>query len=117
MTAAPTPGAPDGAQPGTPGGAPPDPAPLLDFAAVRARLRRLVLGAAVVAVVGMGAEAVTGGAVGAVLGRWVGVFGVLVLLGAAAVVALSALGGADRVQRRGERLAGDDVGFLPPRRP
>lgn len=48
--------------------------------------------------------------------RWIGA-GVVVLLVAAAVLGgLHALRAAGSAQRRGERLSGDDVGLLPPRR-
>jgi hypothetical protein len=41
---------------------------------------------------------------------------VLVLAVMAVLTAVHALGGADRAQRRGERLAGDDVRLTPPPR-
>ena len=41
---------------------------------------------------------------------------IVLVLGALVLVALSALQGADRAQKRGERLSGEDVGLLPTRR-
>lgn len=51
-----------------------------------------------------------------VMARWGGAGLALFVLVAAALVGLHAYRGADAAQRRGERLAGDDVGLLPGRR-
>ncbi len=106
-----------GPEPEAPAAGAPDPAPLIDFAAVAGRLRRVAAVAAVLAVVGATIDAVVSGLTVALVARWLLAFAGAALLGGAVVVALSALRGADRAQRRGERLAGDDVGLAPPRRP
>lgn len=96
---------------------PEDSAPLLDFAALRGRLRRLLPLLAALAVVGAGLDVAAGGLSAGVLLRWATVLAVLVLVALAVLTAVHALSGADRAQRRGERLAGHDVGLVPTRRP
>jgi hypothetical protein len=93
----------------------PDPEPLVDFAAPAARLRRLLPVLAVLAVVAAGVDAQRSGLTLGLVLRWGTVLALAALLSLALLTAVHALGGADRAQRRGERLAGDDVGLLPGR--
>jgi hypothetical protein len=90
--------------------------PLLDFAAPLARLRRLAPAIGALAVVGATADALTGGLSVGVAVRWLTAAAAMTLAALAVLTALHALTGADRAQRRGERLAGEDVGLLPARR-
>ena len=87
--------------------------PLLDLSALARRLRRA-------AVVALGAG-VVGAVVAQVMGLspvagFLGGFVAVVLVADVVLVAFSALGGADRAQKRGERLAAGDVGLIPARR-
>lgn len=75
----------------------------------------LALGWATVAVVGAGA-ALAAGASGAIAPLVVGVASFGLLASVVGVVAASALRGMLRAGERGERLAGGDVGLLPPKR-
>lgn len=93
----------------------PRPAPLVDFAraARRVRTSAVVLGALAVAgwlVVGL----LRGGPDPADLGAWGGAALVGMFLVEVVVVGGSALRGMLRAGDRGERLAGGDVGILPP---
>jgi hypothetical protein len=90
--------------------------PLLDFAALSGRLGRVVPIVAALAVLGAAGELVTAGASLALVVRWASIFVALLLAVLAVLTATHALGGADRAQRRGERLASDDVRLLPPPR-
>jgi hypothetical protein len=90
--------------------------PLLDFAVPLARLRRLLPAIAVLAVLGAAVEAMGAGLSAALVLRWATVVGVVAVAALAVLTAVHALGGADRAQRRGERLAGQDVRLLPARR-
>lgn len=94
-----------------------DPAPgLVDFPALGRRLRRAatVVGAAVGVVALL--DAVLNELALSRLMAWVGVFILCVVVADTVFVALHALSGAERAQKRGERLAADDVGLLPRRR-
>lgn len=90
-------------------------APIVDFARAARRLRAsaLVLGAA--AVVGWLVAGVVGDGVRlADLGGWIGAALLGMFLVEVVVVGGSALAGMLRAGDRGERLAGGDVGLLPP---
>jgi ethanolamine transporter EutH len=88
--------------------------PLLDFAEPLARARRLVVPLVALALLAALVEgALLGFSAGAVV-RWLAVAAVVGGGLLAVLTALHALGGADRAQRRGERLSGDDVRLRPP---
>ncbi|MDP9023720.1 MAG: hypothetical protein M3N57_13690, partial [Actinomycetota bacterium] len=91
--------------------------PLVDFTWVRRCIG--VVGAvwAAVAVLGAVVSAGLGGGLSAAAVRlWLGVAALGTVVSAVGLVAWSALGGMVRAGDRGDRLAGDDVGLLPPRR-
>jgi len=90
---------------------------LIDFAALAGQLRAAVKVVGAAALFGAAAQSARMGIDGAVLLRWLTAFVALTLLCAAVLVALHAYRGATRVHERGERLAGDDVGLIPPRPP
>ncbi len=90
--------------------------PLLDFALLVGRLTRVLPMVAAVAVLGATAELVTVGFSAVLVVRWLTILVVLVLVTMAVLTAAHAMGGADRAQRRGERLASDDVRLTPPPR-
>ena len=81
----------------------------------RVRLAAAVL--AVPALAGLVIEGLVAGLTFGAMLRWATIWVAGVLATAALLTALSAYRGADRAQRRGERLAGSDVGLVPPRRP
>jgi hypothetical protein len=98
------------------GGPPSDPPPVADFAALPRRIRKA---AAVVGGFALGGFVLDGIRSGLTVGlvvRWFTLAVAATLLVAAVVTALHALGGADAVQKRGERLSGDDVRLRPPAR-
>ncbi len=88
---------------------------LLDWRRIGRRLVRVLIGAAAVSILGIG---VTAGATGEVSGTgvllWVGVGALLLVVGTVLVISASALRGMLRAGDRGDRLAGGDVGLLPP---
>lgn len=90
---------------------------VLDIPALLARLRVCAMLLAVLAVAGLIFEGLVTGLAFTVMVRWAAILVAAVLVCAAVLVALDALRGADAAQRRGERLSGDDVGLIPPRRP
>jgi hypothetical protein len=90
-------------------------APLLDFAALGGRLRRVLPVLTALAVLGAGIEALGAGVSPTLVVRWASILVALVLAALAVLTGLHALDGADRAQRRGERLSGGDVGLMPPR--
>jgi 4-amino-4-deoxy-L-arabinose transferase-like glycosyltransferase len=90
--------------------------PLLDFSALALQLRRVVPVIAALAVLGGVGELVTAGASAALAVRWVTIFVVALLATMAVLTGVHAMGGADRAQRRGERLSSDDVRLTPPPR-
>jgi hypothetical protein len=89
---------------------------LLDLPRLAARLRVAVIVLGVLALAGAVGEGLIVGLTFAVLIRWGSAFLAALLVVAAVLTALSAYRGADTAQRRGERLSGDDVGLVPPRR-
>lgn len=91
--------------------------PLVDFDAVP-RALRLAVGLITVGVlVGAVVDGLLRGLTFQTLGRWAGIYVVVLVLVAAVVTAVHALRGAGRAGSRGERLTSDDVGLLPRRRP
>lgn len=91
---------------------------LVDFTGLAGRvgMTALVLGAFVF--VGVVVEGLASGLTFGLMLRWAAIFLALLLLATAVLAATSAFGGANRAQRRGERLSSDDVKLLPPpRRP
>jgi hypothetical protein len=86
------------------------------FTPLAQRLRRAAGVLAVLALVGLVVHGLLRGLSFAVMGLWAGVFVVGLVLATAVLVALHALHGTATAQARGERLSGDDVGLLPPRR-
>lgn len=92
------------------------PAGLVDFAALGRRLRRAVtVMGCIGAVLALGDALLNGLSIGR-LAVWAFVLVVGIVVADTAFVAVHALRGADRAQRRGERLSSDDVGLLPTRR-
>lgn len=86
---------------------------LVDLPSVARRLRRALIPAAVVAVlVGLISAGFGFGFFGAASLTFLALTVLIDMI----VVATSALRGADRAQKRGERLASDDVGLRPVRR-
>lgn len=90
--------------------------PLLDFTALARRLRVLAAAVGVLACGGVVVEVALGTAIVPAAVRWTTGGLVVLVVGAAVLVALQAYRAADTAQRRGERLTAGDVGFLPPRR-
>lgn len=88
-----------------------------DFPALAARLRTVAGVLAVAALLAIVIDGAVRGLSFSVMILWLSVFVAGLVIATAISVALHALRGADAAQRRGERLAGDDVGFLPRRRP
>lgn len=89
--------------------------PIVDFSRAARRVRRSALVLGSVAVVGWSiAGAVTGGPDPADLGAWGGLALLGMFLVEVVVVGGSALRGMLNAGDRGERLAGGDVGLLPP---
>ncbi len=70
---------------------------------------------AAAALLGCVVDGVLNGLTFELMGRWVGIFVVVMVAAAAITTALHALGGADRAGRRGERLSSVDVGIAPRR--
>lgn len=89
---------------------------LLDFPSLGARLRALATVLAVATLVAIVVDGMVRGLSFASMVLWLSVFAACLLVGTAVGVGLHALRGAGQAQRRGERLAGDDVGILPRRR-
>ena len=87
--------------------------PLIDLDALAKRVGRVALGAVVLGLLAAVLAAFTG--VNSIL-SFLFVAAIVLVVGVVALVAVSALKGADRAQKRGERLSGDDVGLLPTRR-
>jgi hypothetical protein len=90
--------------------------PLTDFAQLRRRVGRAGLAVAAVFLVGLVVDAVAGGLTAEKVLRWVSAALATALVATAVLAALHALRGADSAQKRGERLAGDDVRLRPARR-
>ena len=88
---------------------------LIDFRTVVTRLfwTAVVLGA--VAVVGAAVQGWASGLTFAVLLRWGALFALAFVVIGAGIVAVSAVGGARRARRRGERLTSEDVRLIPPK--
>jgi hypothetical protein len=89
---------------------------LVDFPRLAARLRVAVVVLGILALAGAVGEGLISGLTFAVLIRWGSGFLAALLVSSAVLTALSAYRGADTAQRRGERLSGEDVGLVPPRR-
>jgi hypothetical protein len=89
---------------------------LADFPGLAARLRTVATVLAVAALLAIVVDGIVRGLSFSVMILWLSVFAGGLLIATAVSVAVHALRGADTAQRRGERLAGDDVGFLPRRR-
>ncbi len=89
---------------------------LVDFRAVPARLPRAIGVLAGFAFAGVVVDGLVRGLTFATMGLWLGIFLLAAVLTTAAMVAMSAIGAADRAGQRGERLGSPDVG-LTPRRP
>jgi len=85
---------------------------IVDWSRTARRLRRSALVAVGVGAVGWIVSAVTAGPG---VGTWLGVALGLVFVAELVIVGGSALRGMLRAGDRGERLAGSDVGLLPPR--
>jgi hypothetical protein len=94
----------------------PDRAPVIDTEGLAARLRMLAVVVGGLTFVGVVADGLVQGLTFAVLGRWVGISLAALLVLSALVVAVDAFQGVSAAQRRGDRLSGDDVGLVPPRR-
>jgi len=97
----------------------PDPSPrgpIVEFPRLAARVRTSVAVLAALALVAVLVDGLVNGLSFTVMIRWLSAFvvGLVVVIGVN--VALHALRGAGTAQRQGERLAGDDVGLVPPRR-
>jgi hypothetical protein len=90
---------------------------LLDLPVLATRLRLVAGVLAALALVAVVLDGLANGLSFAIMARWAGLFLLTLALAAAGLVAVQALRGADRAQRRGERLSGGDVGLLPPRPP
>lgn len=89
---------------------------VVEFPPLAGRLRAAAVVLAVATLLAMVVDGVVRGLSFGAMVVWLSVFVVSFLITAAAMVALHALRGADRAQRRGERLSGDDVGLVPRRR-
>lgn len=87
---------------------------LIDWTVVSRQVGAALAAASGLAVLGTVAGVVAGSPLGAAAGRWSGIGGLVFALTAVGLVAFSALRGVARVGDRGERLAGRDVGMLPP---
>jgi hypothetical protein len=88
---------------------------LVDFSVVPRRLQTVGMVLAALALLGCVVDGVVNGLTFALMGRWVGLFAVVMLVATAVTTALHALGGADRAGKRGVRLASPDVGIGPRR--
>ena len=86
------------------------------FPPLAARLRATAAVLAVATLLAMVVDGVVRGLSFGAMVVWVSVFVGSLVVVTAVTVALHALRGADRAQRRGERLSGDDVGLVPRRR-
>lgn len=86
------------------------------FPPLAARLRAIAAVLAVATLLAMVVDGIVRGLSFGAMVVWVSVYGGSLLIATAVLVALHALRGADRAQRRGERLSGDDVGLVPRRR-
>ncbi len=102
---------------GPPDQLPPDDVaePLVDFDALRHRVGAVLAPVAGLSLLGMVIDGAVRGLTFALMGRWVGIFVLLSVLGIAVLTALHALGGAGRAELRGERLSSPDVGLAPRR--
>lgn len=89
---------------------------VVEFPPLAGRLRATAAVLAVGTLLAMVVDGVVRGLSFGAMVVWVSVFVVTFLISAAVTVALHALRGADRAQRRGDRLSGDDVGLVPRRR-
>jgi hypothetical protein len=89
---------------------------LIEFSPLAARLRTVASVLAVAALLAIVVDGMIRGLSFGVMVLWLSVFVVGLVLAAAVSLAVHALRGANSAQRRGERLAGDDVGWMP-RRP
>lgn len=91
------------------------PRPLVDFSDVPGRLQTSAGIIAALVVIGCVVDGALNGLTFALMGKWAGLFAVLMLAATAVVTAFHALGGADRADKRGERLSSPDVGISPRR--
>jgi hypothetical protein len=96
--------------------APQEPPRLVAFSAVAGWVRVGAGVLAVLALIGVVVDGLVNGLTFGVMVRWLSLLVVGILLLAGVSAAVSAVRGASAVQRRGERLSGEDVGLLPPRR-
>jgi hypothetical protein len=95
-------------------GASPEPTPrLVEFTPLAGRLRAVAAWLAVVTLLAIVVDGMVRGLSFGVMVLWLSLFLAGLLVAVAVLVALHALRGAGAAQRRGERLAGDDVGLLP----
>lgn len=90
--------------------------PLLAFGPLVARLQGAAGILAILALVAIVVDGLRNGLSFAIMGRWIGLAVAAMLVLTAVAVAVHALGGAGRAQRRGERLSSGDVGLAPRRR-
>jgi hypothetical protein len=91
------------------------PRPLVDFSDVPGRLQTTAGIIAALAVIGCVVDGALNGLTFALMAKWAGLFAVTLLVTTAVVTAFHALGGADRADKRGERLSSPDVGISPRR--
>ena len=89
---------------------------LIDIAALAVRLRYVAGGLAVLALVGAVVDGLRNGLTFSLLARWIALLAFFLVIAAALLVAIQALRGAGHAARRGQRLAGRDVGLIPPKR-
>lgn len=80
------------------------------------RLARAAVLLAVLALAGAVIEALRNGLTFGLLVRWGAGYIAVLLIAAALLVAVHAAARMRAAQRRGERLSGEDVGLLPPRK-
>lgn len=90
-----------------------DRVPLVDFEELRSRVGGVLIPIAGLSLLGAIIDGAIRGLTFALLGRWFGIFVLGSVLGVAIATALHAARGADRANRRGERLSSPDVGLAP----
>lgn len=87
--------------------------PLVDFLELRSRLGGVLIPIAGLSLLGAIVDGAVRGLTFALLGTWFGIFVLGSVVGVAVTTALHAARGADRANRRGERLSSPDVGLAP----
>ena len=93
------------------------PGSLVDFTVLAHRLRGVALGLLGLAFAAVVVDGLLRGLTFSIMLLWAGVYAVALVVVTAVLVAVHALRGAGESERRGERLAGPDVGLRPRRRP